>query len=264
NEFDFAGQQTDPTGLQYLRARYMDPETGVFLSREPLAARIGWLGNPFGYAGASPAQMVDPTGFALVDSDTGGAGCCASDEGDKFGGISGVIKDAADGAVAVASATGAAIDAAADAGAAAVSTGVDTVQRISDYLVGLLPTLEELNAVIERYGNVGEYVGRWIANNAGRLGASLDGCLRDVTCSMAMGAAMGLPNAPGGAMVGALLSYAYQNPRQATLACTAGAVGGGGIATALIPGLGTAGGAAVGCVAAVAIVAIDDWWASVE
>ncbi|MBK6317597.1 MAG: hypothetical protein IPF51_02305 [Dehalococcoidia bacterium] len=33
NEFDFAGQQTDATGLQYLRARYYDPETGVFLSR---------------------------------------------------------------------------------------------------------------------------------------------------------------------------------------------------------------------------------------
>ncbi len=27
NEFDFAGQQTDGTGLQYLRARYYDPET---------------------------------------------------------------------------------------------------------------------------------------------------------------------------------------------------------------------------------------------
>ena len=37
NEFDFAGQQTDgDTGLQYLRARYMDPETGVFLSRDLL------------------------------------------------------------------------------------------------------------------------------------------------------------------------------------------------------------------------------------
>ncbi|MBE7519739.1 MAG: hypothetical protein HS107_10910 [Thermoflexaceae bacterium] len=36
NEFDFAAQQTDPTGLQYLRARYMDPETGRFVGREPL------------------------------------------------------------------------------------------------------------------------------------------------------------------------------------------------------------------------------------
>ncbi|MBK9342120.1 MAG: hypothetical protein IPN07_03525 [Dehalococcoidia bacterium] len=45
NEFDFAGQQTDGTGLQYLRARYYDPETGVFLSREPMATGNGWLGE---------------------------------------------------------------------------------------------------------------------------------------------------------------------------------------------------------------------------
>lgn len=38
NEFDFAGQQTDPSGLQYLRARYYDTETGTFLSRDPLAS----------------------------------------------------------------------------------------------------------------------------------------------------------------------------------------------------------------------------------
>lgn len=32
NEFDLEGQQTDPsTGLQYLRARYYDPATRVFL-----------------------------------------------------------------------------------------------------------------------------------------------------------------------------------------------------------------------------------------
>ncbi|MGH2607886.1 MAG: RHS repeat domain-containing protein [Tepidiformaceae bacterium] len=67
NEFDFAGQQTDPTGLQYLRARYVDPETGVFISREPLAARIGWLGNPFGYAGGNPASLIDPTGLYPVE-----------------------------------------------------------------------------------------------------------------------------------------------------------------------------------------------------
>ncbi|WP_343395893.1 RHS repeat-associated core domain-containing protein, partial [Candidatus Amarobacter glycogenicus] len=30
NEFDFAGQQTDGTGLQYLRARYYDPGRGTF------------------------------------------------------------------------------------------------------------------------------------------------------------------------------------------------------------------------------------------
>ena len=69
NEFDFAGQQTDPTGLQYLRARYYDPASGVFLSREPLAVAPGWTGNPFGYGGANPARFVDPTGGRPVDSD---------------------------------------------------------------------------------------------------------------------------------------------------------------------------------------------------
>jgi len=63
NEFDFAGQQTDPAGLQYLRARYMDPGTGTFLSRDPLAAGPGWVGQPFGYASANPATLVDPLGL---------------------------------------------------------------------------------------------------------------------------------------------------------------------------------------------------------
>ena len=64
NEFDFAGQQTDPTGLQYLRARYSDPETGTFISREPMEVRPGWTANPFGYAEARPVSLVDPTGLS--------------------------------------------------------------------------------------------------------------------------------------------------------------------------------------------------------
>ena len=64
NEFDFAGQQTDgDTGLQYLRARYMDPETGVFFSREPMAVVPPWLGSHFGYASGNPATATDPTGL---------------------------------------------------------------------------------------------------------------------------------------------------------------------------------------------------------
>ena len=77
NEFDFAGQQTDPTGLQYLRARYYDPATGVFLSREPLERLPGWMGNPFGYGAANPARYLDPTGLVPVDSD----GCRDNDTG---------------------------------------------------------------------------------------------------------------------------------------------------------------------------------------
>jgi RHS repeat-associated protein len=67
NEFDFAGQQTDSTGLQYLRARYMEPETGVFLSREPMAVAPIWTGNQFGYGAANPTRMVDPSGLRPVD-----------------------------------------------------------------------------------------------------------------------------------------------------------------------------------------------------
>ena len=64
NEFDFAGQQTDPsTGLQYLRARYYDPVTGTFMSREPLAAIATWMGNGFAYVEGSPVNALDPTGM---------------------------------------------------------------------------------------------------------------------------------------------------------------------------------------------------------
>ena len=64
NDFQFAGQQTDATGLQYLRARYYDPATGGFLSRDPLADSPGWSSNPFTYAGGSPTARSDPSGLS--------------------------------------------------------------------------------------------------------------------------------------------------------------------------------------------------------
>ena len=67
NDFQFAGQQTDPTGLQYLRARYYDPEVGAFLSREPMAAVPGWPGNPFAYGAGNPGRLSDPSGLYPVD-----------------------------------------------------------------------------------------------------------------------------------------------------------------------------------------------------
>jgi RHS repeat-associated protein len=57
--FQFAGQQTDAdSGLQYLRARYYDPGTGRFLSRDPLG-----IGNGYSYASNNPVNLVDPTGL---------------------------------------------------------------------------------------------------------------------------------------------------------------------------------------------------------
>ena len=68
NEFDFAGQQTDgSTGLQYLRARYYDPETGVFLSRDPLANETWWLSSGFGYGKCDSVLVADPTGMIPSD-----------------------------------------------------------------------------------------------------------------------------------------------------------------------------------------------------
>jgi RHS repeat-associated protein len=56
----FAGQYTDPTGLQYLRARYYDPDTGQFLTRDPLEASTG---QPYAYAGNTPLNATDPSGL---------------------------------------------------------------------------------------------------------------------------------------------------------------------------------------------------------
>jgi RHS repeat-associated protein len=68
NEFDFAGQQTDGTGLQYLRARYYDPGTGTFLSRDPLAVLAKSRLPGFGYSLGQPTGVTDPTGLCGVGS----------------------------------------------------------------------------------------------------------------------------------------------------------------------------------------------------
>jgi RHS repeat-associated protein len=84
NEFDFAGQQTDATGLQYLRARYMDPETGTFASREPMAVIPGWTDNGTSYAGSSPVRYTDPTGRVFTDEGGGcGGGCDPGYQGEN-------------------------------------------------------------------------------------------------------------------------------------------------------------------------------------
>ena len=63
----FAGEYTDAeTGFVYLRARYYDPATGQFLSRDPLLALTQ---EPYGYVGGNPLNYNDPLGlFALKDA----------------------------------------------------------------------------------------------------------------------------------------------------------------------------------------------------
>jgi RHS repeat-associated protein len=60
--FGFAGQFTDgASGLQYLRARYYDPQTQQFLTKDPLE-RI--TGQPYVYAYGNPVNYTDPTGMS--------------------------------------------------------------------------------------------------------------------------------------------------------------------------------------------------------
>lgn len=66
NSFQFAGEQRDSsTGLDYLRARYYDPNLGRFISKDAYA---GTLNDPYSqhdyqYAHANPVRYTDPTGY---------------------------------------------------------------------------------------------------------------------------------------------------------------------------------------------------------
>lgn len=59
--FGYAGQYTDTeTGLQYLRARYYDPTTGNFLTRDPIETITR---EAYGYVYGNPLNAADPTGL---------------------------------------------------------------------------------------------------------------------------------------------------------------------------------------------------------
>lgn len=70
---DYAGQYTDnETGLQYLRARYYDPETSQFLTRDPL---VGTTLEPYAYASNDPVNATDPTGLCPEGQVKRGSAC---------------------------------------------------------------------------------------------------------------------------------------------------------------------------------------------
>jgi RHS repeat-associated protein len=64
SSFGYTGEQTDPTGLVFLRARYYNPAVGRFLTADsvvpdPLSSG-GW--NRYAYVGNNPINYVDPSG----------------------------------------------------------------------------------------------------------------------------------------------------------------------------------------------------------
>jgi RHS repeat-associated protein len=68
--FGYAGQYTDTeTGFQYLRARYYDPRTYNFLTRDPISAVTR---APYNYADNNPTNKTDPTGLGGEATGTAG------------------------------------------------------------------------------------------------------------------------------------------------------------------------------------------------
>ncbi len=65
--FQYTGEMRDSTGLTYLRARYLDPSVGRFISRDT------WAGdyqrpqslNRWNYVEGNPVNRTDPTGHCF-------------------------------------------------------------------------------------------------------------------------------------------------------------------------------------------------------
>lgn len=63
--FQFSGEMyNDTLGYHFLRARYYDPQTGRFISKDPVKGvlTIPQTQNPYAYAGNNPINMSDPSG----------------------------------------------------------------------------------------------------------------------------------------------------------------------------------------------------------
>jgi len=97
NPFQYTARESDPeTGLYYYRARYYDPQSGRFLSEDPINFRAG--ANFYRYAYDDPTRFRDPKGKevagavigAVLGGIYGGLGAAADNRatwGDIFAGV---------------------------------------------------------------------------------------------------------------------------------------------------------------------------------
>ena len=62
NPFGFTGYQVDDVnGLQYAQARYYNPNIGRFGAEDPIKDLVNW----YGYCGANPVNLIDPSGLVM-------------------------------------------------------------------------------------------------------------------------------------------------------------------------------------------------------
>ena len=69
--FGFGGAYTDPSGVIYLIGRYYDPQTGQFLSVDPMVAQTR---QAYVYVGDDPVTARDPDGYIVTGPDAQGNG----------------------------------------------------------------------------------------------------------------------------------------------------------------------------------------------
>jgi RHS repeat-associated protein len=62
NTFEYTGRENDNTGLYFYRARYYSPQTGRFLSEDPIGFASGST-DLYSYALANPINLMDPFGL---------------------------------------------------------------------------------------------------------------------------------------------------------------------------------------------------------
>lgn len=67
--YRFSGEQSEQeTGLYFLRARYYDPQTGRFISRDPIKGTMmdSRTQNPYIYTANNPINYSDPSGESMI------------------------------------------------------------------------------------------------------------------------------------------------------------------------------------------------------
>jgi RHS repeat-associated protein len=67
--FLFAGEYRDDSGLYYLRARFLDPGSGLFLTVDPA---VFTTSMPYAYTTGDPYQQTDPLGLMPSDTESSG------------------------------------------------------------------------------------------------------------------------------------------------------------------------------------------------